>query len=70
MCGQLEKGEQGTLHFQFYLHFKQSVWFSTLKKIHGKVHYVNVKKDNGADLYCMKESSRIDGPYEFGQKPF
>lgn len=69
MCGQLEKGESGTLHFQFYLHFKQSVWFTTLKKLHSKVHFCNVKKDNGADTYCMKEDSRVDGPYEFGEKP-
>lgn len=69
MCGQLEKGESGTLHFQFYLHFKLSTWFSSLKKLHSKVHFVNVQKDNGADLYCMKEESRVEGPFEFGDKP-
>lgn len=69
MCGQLEKGESGTLHFQFYLHYKSACRFSALKKLHSKVHFTNVKHDNGADLYCMKEDSRIDGPYEFGDKP-
>lgn len=69
MCGQLEKGDSGTLHFQFYLHFKLSTWFSSLKKLHSKVHFVNVQKDNGADLYCMKEESRVEGPFEFGEKP-
>lgn len=69
MCGQVEKGESGTIHLQFFLHFKESVWFSTLKKLHSKVHFVQVKQNNGADTYCMKEESRLDGPYEFGEKP-
>ena len=69
MCGQVEKGESGTIHLQFFLHFKESVWFSTLKKLHSKVHFVQVKQNNGADTYCMKEESRLDGPYEFGENP-
>jgi len=27
---------------------------------------VPVKKDNGASKYCMKEESRIEGPWEYG----
>lgn len=26
-------------------------------------------RDNGASPYCMKEDTRIDGPWEFGIKP-
>lgn len=69
MCGQLEKGESGTLHFQFYLHFSKQVTFTQLKKIHDKVHYIGVKVNNGVEKYCLKEDTRIDGPYEFGDKP-
>lgn len=34
-----------------------------------KGHYEVVKKDNGVGPYCMKEETRLDGPYEFGVKP-
>lgn len=69
MCGQLEKGESGTEHFQFYLHFSKQVYFTQLKKLNDQVHYIGVHINNGADNYCLKEDTRIDGPYEFGSKP-
>lgn len=69
MCGQVEKGENGTIHLQFYLHFSKKIYFSVLKKIHSKVHFIAVKINNGADKYCLKEDTRLDGPYEFGSKP-
>lgn len=28
-----------------------------------------VKFDNGASDYCLKEDTRLDGPWEFGLKP-
>jgi len=28
-----------------------------------------VKVDNGASAYCLKEDTRLDGPWEFGNKP-
>lgn len=28
-----------------------------------------VKRNNGADDYCMKEDTRVEGPWEFGEKP-
>lgn len=69
LCGQLEKGENGTPHFQFYLHFSKQVLFTQLKKLHDRVHFIGVKINNGVESYCLKTESRIDGPYEFGTKP-
>lgn len=69
LCGQLEKGDSGTLHFQFYLHFSKQVYFTQLTKINSKIHYIGVKVNNGADSYCLKEESRVEGPFEFGVKP-
>jgi len=28
-----------------------------------------VKRDNGASDYCLKEDTRLEGPWEFGIKP-
>lgn len=69
VTGQLEKGKEGTPHLQFYLHFPKSVRLSALKK-HDKIsHFEPVKINNGADVYCNKQETRIDGPWTFGVKP-
>ena len=28
-----------------------------------------MKRDNGASKYCLKEETRLEGPFEFGTKP-
>lgn len=40
-----------------------------MKKYDKRAHWEPVKVDNGADRYCMKEDTRVDGPWEFGVKP-
>jgi len=42
---------------------------SALIKINGSASYSAVGKDNGASSYCLKEETRVDGPWEFGEKP-
>ncbi len=70
MCGQLEKGKEGTVHLQFALSFpKPGKRLSALKKICRKSHFEPVVVDNGVDAYCMKEETRVEGPWEFGIKP-
>lgn len=32
-------------------------------------HFEFIKKNNGADEYCNKEDTRLDGPWEFGIRP-
>lgn len=40
-----------------------------LKKHCSKSHFEIVKVNNGADAYCNKEDTRVEGPWEFGKKP-
>lgn len=40
-----------------------------LQKIDSKCHFEKVIVNNGADSYCMKEETRVEGPWEFGTKP-
>lgn len=40
-----------------------------MKKICPQSHWEPVQRNNGADDYCMKEDTRVEGPYEFGSKP-
>lgn len=67
--GQLEKGENGTLHLQFFQNFETSVRLAHYKKRLPEAHCELVKVNNGADRYCMKEETRVEGPWEFGEKP-
>lgn len=69
VCGQLEKGQEGTPHIQFFLNFGQPKRLAALKKHCKKAHFEIVKVNNGAHDYCMKEESRLEGPWEFGIKP-
>lgn len=69
VVGQLEKGEEGTRHIQYFLNFKEPVRMSALKKHCPRTHWEEVKINNGAHDYCMKEETRLDGPWEFGEKP-
>jgi len=41
---------------------------SVLQKL-AKGHFEPVKVNNGADDYCMKEDTRVEGPWEFGTRP-
>lgn len=67
---QLEVGAQGTEHFQGYLEYDRPVTIGQIKKglwIDG----IHVKPRMGtreqARDYCMKEDSRLDGPWEKGE---
>jgi len=51
------------------MNFKQPQRPSLVKKCDKRLHIEAVKVNNGADTYCMKEDTRIDGPYEFGIRP-
>ena len=65
-CGQLERGLGGTLHLQFFLNFTQKARITKITKVDPKVHCEPVVVNNGADTYCMKEDTRVEGPWEFG----
>ena len=69
VCGQLEKGENGTPHVQFFVNLNPPQRLSALVKAFPGSHFEKVKINNGAHDYCMKEDSRIEGPWQFGEKP-
>lgn len=68
-CGQLERGLGGTLHLQFFMNFAQKARITKITKVDPKVHCEPVVVNNGADTYCMKEDTRVEGPWEFGTRP-
>lgn len=71
VCGQLERGEEGTPHIQYFIQFAEQKRISGLKRHCPKSHFEPVGVNNGADDYCNKEETRVEGtePYQFGTKP-
>lgn len=71
VVGQLEKGSEGTVHLQFFVHFPKAnkKRLAAMKKLDQRVHWEPVRVNNGADNYCMKEETRMEGPWEFGVRP-
>lgn len=67
--GQLEKGKEGTPHIQFFMNFKNQQKVGGITKFDKQIHAEKVIVNNGADIYCMKEDTRLEGPFEFGIKP-
>jgi len=68
--GQLEVAPTtGTPHMQYFLHFKEATRMSALKKICKRSCFKRISVNNGADDYCMKEETRVEGPWEFGVRP-
>ena len=65
----MEKGENGTEHWQGYLELKRSLVFNSVKKFFLPLK-PHLEKRMGTPLqaraYCMKEESRIKGPWEVG----
>ena len=65
---QLERGENGTLHFQGYAELSRPVKLTVLKKWLPTAHF---EKRMGTDVqardYCMKrDDTYVDGPWEHG----
>lgn len=63
---QLEKGEQGTPHFQIYIALKKAMRITALTKIFQAHYEARMGSHEQAKAYCTKEESRLDGPWEFG----
>lgn len=68
---QLEKGEDGTEHYQGYLMLNHSKPLKTMKNIFNeRAHWERrMGTHDQARDYCMKEETRMDGPYEIGNNP-
>jgi len=68
---QLERGENGTPHFQGYVIFatrKRLTWIK--EHCDATAHWEPRKGTHQqAKAYCMKDESRVDGPWEHGDEP-
>lgn len=67
IIGQVERATH--YHVQFYMHFSTTQRLSAMKKRCPRTHWEPIKIDNGALEYCMKEDTRVEGPWEYGTKP-
>lgn len=68
---QLEKGaKSGRLHLQVYVMFKEPQRMSALKKIHATAKWKpRIGTHDQCYAYHTKEETRVEGPWEFGDKP-
>ncbi len=69
VTGQLEKGKEGTPHLQYFVHFDTQKRLPALKKHCKQSNFTPVTFNNGANAYCNKEETRIEGPWTFGVEP-
>ena len=67
--GQLEQGANGTPHLQFVQNFKNAVRLGHFKKCLPQARCEPVLVGGGADKYCVKQETRVGGPWEYGEKP-
>jgi len=68
---QKESGEEKkTEHYQGYVRFTSNKRLTGCKKIHSTAHWEIAKGSPEQNkVYCTKEETRIDGPWEFGTFP-
>jgi len=69
---QLEQGDNGTRHYQWYAYWAEPVRFSYLKgeaELAGShIEFCRGTPEQNI-AYCSKIESRIEGPWEFGTRP-
>lgn len=64
---QRERGENGTEHFQGYVEMEKRTTLSTMKAWLPRAHFERRRgTQQQARDYCMKEESRVGGPWELG----
>lgn len=68
---QLETGESGTPHVQGYIFWDKPQSFSQVKALLGDEVHIEAAKGTPAQnkTYCTKTTSRLGGPWEFGEFP-
>lgn len=68
MVYQIEEGETGTTHVQGYIEFTQTRRLSAVKRMLGGRCHLERRRGtrDQARAYCMKEESRVEGPFEYG----
>jgi len=67
IVGQLERGEQGTLHLQAYIEYANAVRIGSVKRDFPTCHAERRKGTRAQALeYCTKDDTRVQGPWAFG----
>lgn len=67
---QVEKGKEETTHLQGAVWFKQMKRLSAVKKLSARAHWEVMRGTAQQAIdYCTKEDTRVDGPFEAGEKP-
>lgn len=68
---QRERGEEGTEHFQGYVHCSSAIAFNTIRNLIGTRAHVEAARGNPQQCidYCTKDETRIEGPWEWGERP-
>jgi|TARA_B100001175_G_C19368946_1_gene570779 hypothetical protein len=68
MVYQLELSNTGTEHIQGYVEFKEELTWPQVKNIFGETTFFKrrMARRKNAREYCMKDKSRIRGPWEIG----
>jgi len=70
VAGQLERGlNEGRDHIQAYINYNNSKALAGIKKYCNKMHIEVCRDANDSQRYCLKELTRVAGPWEFGNKP-
>nr|AHC72255.1 master replication initiator protein [Faba bean necrotic yellows virus]AHC72263.1 master replication initiator protein [Faba bean necrotic yellows virus] len=65
---QTEQGEAGNIHFQGYIEMKKRTSLAGMKKLIPGAHFEKRRGTQGeARAYAMKEDTRIEGPWEYGE---
>ena len=67
VCGQIERASH--LHVQFFVNFAKPARPTRITKVDKHLYVGYVEVNNGADTYCLKKETRVEGPWEFGIRP-
>lgn len=68
-CAQLERGENGTPHFQAFSSYKNARQVKSMIKSFPGCHIEVAKNAMAAWTYCQKEDTRLEGPLKHGIPP-
>lgn len=69
VCGQLEVNTSGVNHIQAFANYSNTKKLGGITVYDKFMHCDIVRVNNGAHDYCMKDDTRVEGPWEFGVKP-
>ena len=69
MTGQLERGESGTPHWQFFVFLRGKKTLGAMKKLLPLAHLEPAKSLAASIKYCRKTDTRVDGPFTHGDEP-